>query len=422
MTAVAAILTIGDELMLGDRMDTNGPWLSRALSLLGIDTLQRCSVKDDVQMIARIITQLATTCEILIITGGLGPTEDDRTREALARAMQEELVTDHEALASIEAWFAARKVHMPKANSVQAQLPKSASWIPNEHGTAPGMKATIGKCRILCLPGPPSELKPMFQQAIHEVISGLPCGAPRCTVEVHSWGMPESVAGEKIASIMRAPDPSVGILMGIHGITARVSSNDAEIVESVASEIEKRWSPWAYGRDTQTLSQRVGVLLQLQGGTLVTAESCTGGLIGELIVEPAGASEWFQGGWITYSNALKVEQLHVPQAMLDEYGAVSGQVAAAMCKGAISKSGATAALSTTGIAGPTGGSEDKPVGTVYIGCVVGDTVEIRLFQFSGDRTSIQRRTAYTALQMLRLHLRTESFSSMCWQKGGVIYC
>ena len=422
MTSTAAILTVGDELMLGDRVDTNGPWLSRELLTNGIETIERRSVHDQVKTIASAIKSLAGICDLLIVTGGLGPTQDDRTREALATALSKELVLNDEAHASMVAWFGRRDAEMPSTNDVQAMIPETASWIPNVHGTAPGLQARIGDCTILCLPGPPNELQPMFQSMKDELFSTLDLGVKVSTCEIHSWGMAESIAGEKIADLMQEDDPSVAILMSCNGITARVTSASTTLVEEVVGEIANRWSPWVYGQDDATLASSVGELLLGRGGTLATAESCTGGLISELVVRVAGASDWFRGGWVVYSDALKVEQLGVDQSMLDAYGAVSSEVATAMCLGAISKSGASCAVSATGISGPTGGSEEKPVGTVYIGCCIDGDVHIRLFRFSGNRESISSRAACTALQLLHLHLCGEDAPVMCWQHGQVTTC
>jgi nicotinamide-nucleotide amidase len=234
--------------------------------------------------------------------------------------------------------------------------------------------------------------------------------------------MAESIAGEIIDDLMQSEDPSVSILMGIDGITARVTGSDGQETKATVQEITQRWSPWVYGNDGASLAGSVGAWLVERSGTLVTAESCTGGCLSGLLVSVSGASDWFQGGWVTYSNELKVSQLGIDQTMIDEYGAVSAEVVSAMCHGAIERSGATCALSTSGIAGPTGGSKEKPIGSVYIGCCVDGQMRLRLFRFSGDRDAITIRAACTALQMLRLQLRNEHAPVLCWQHGVEIQC
>ena len=403
--------------MLGDRTDTNGPWLSRELLLHGIKTIERRSVHDKVEEISSAIKSLAKEYDLLLVTGGLGPTQDDRTREALASALDKKLVMNKDAHTSMIAWFEKRDASMPQANDVQAMIPETASWILNMHGTAPGLQTRIGDCTVICLPGPPDELQPMFRIVKDELLSTLDLGTTLTTSEIHSWGMAESVAGEKIAALMQTSDPSVAILMGSNGITARVTSSARTELKEVVAEIANRWSPWVYGRDGATLASSVGELLLGRGEMLATAESCTGGVMSGLIISVPGASDWFHGGWVTYSDELKVSQLGVDQTLLVEHGAVSAEVATAMCLGAIERSGAACAVSTTGIAGPTGGSDEKPIGTVYIGSCVDGGVQVRLFRFSGDRDTISKRAACTSLQMLRLQLCGEDASEMCWQHG-----
>jgi nicotinamide-nucleotide amidase len=365
---------------------------------------------------------MALNCDLLLVTGGLGPTADDRTREAFADSLNKKLDMNTEALASMSAWFAKRDAVMPPANDVQAMVPEGSSWIPNLHGTAPGLLGKIGDCIVLCLPGPPNELQPMFKSIRDNVFSSLELGMSLHTSEIHSWGMAESIAGEIIDDLMQSEDPSVSILMGIDGITARVTGSDGQEMKATVQEITQRWSPWVYGNDGASLAASVGALLVERSGTLVTAESCTGGCLSGLLVSVSGASDWFQGGWVTYSNELKVSQLGIDQTMIDEYGAVSTEVVSAMCHGAIERSGATCALSTSGIAGPTGGSKEKPIGSVYIGCCVDGQMRLRLFRFSGDRDAITIRAACTALQMLRLQLRNEHTPVLCWQHGVEIQC
>jgi nicotinamide-nucleotide amidase len=257
----------------------------------------------------------------------------------------------------------------------------------------------------------------MFIQMKEEMFAVLECGVSRQTIELHAWGMPESIAGEKIADLMQLETPNVAILMGSAGITARITGEDEQANDSIADEIIKRWSPWFYGRGNETIAYAIGEALQ---GTIATAESCTAGLVSDLLAKTSGASAWFQGGWITYSNAMKVNQLGVDQRLLDEFGAVSWQVAKAMSQGATKHSGATVGVSTTGVAGPSGGSEEKPVGTVFIGCTFFGDTQVREFRFTGTRNEIRHRAASTALQMVRLLMCGECPESMCWQLGETI--
>ncbi len=416
MTEVATILTIGDELLFGDRVDTNGPWLSSQLSALGIKTLERCSVPDNIDLIASAINRLANISQILLVTGGLGPTKDDRTRQAFAAVLGDELVFDQDAHHSMLTYFKKREAVMSKANEVQAFRPYSAMWIPNKHGTAPGLNATFNGCDVYCFPGPPSELKPMFARIVENINCALKCNSPRRIMELHAWGLPESIAGEKIMDLMDGKDPSVSILMGRSGITARIISSVYETAQELAVEIKKRWKPWIYGSNEETLASSLGDILN---GSLVTAESCTAGLIGDLIGQVPGASDWFRGGWITYSNELKQAQLGIDPDLLDKYGAVSWQIAKMMAECACVKSGASVGLSTTGIAGPAGGTNKKPVGTVFIGCAKNGSTEVREFRFTGTRNEIRSRAASSAIQMARLKCLGLTENQMCWQHGSV---
>ena len=419
MSACASIVTVGEELILGDRIDTNGPWISQTLSKLGVLTNERCTTPDNVKAIAHAICRLAAQSEVLLVTGGLGPTQDDRTRRALAVALGEELVLDQEALASIETWFSERGATMPQANDVQAMRPTSATWIANKVGTAPGLRATIGSCEVYCLPGPPSELQPMFAAVQVEMLQKLECGAPLQTTELHAWGLAESVAGKKIEDLMQLQDPTVAILMGKKGVTARVTSSDDVLAEEIASEIASRWEPFYYGCGNETLTTTVGTLLEGRG-TLSTAESCTAGLLSDAMVQTSGASNWFKGGWVTYSNELKISQLGVSEELLSAEGAVSWKVASAMCDGAVAQSNTTCSLSVTGITGPNGGTKEKPVGTVFAGCSVEGKTQVREFRFTGNRNEIRFRAAHSAIQMLRWTLLGLQVETMCWQHGDLI--
>tara|TARA_B110000495_G_scaffold106933_1_gene92376 strand:+ start:4283 stop:5542 length:1260 start_codon:yes stop_codon:yes gene_type:complete len=417
MKPCAAILTVGDELILGDRADTNGPWLSRTLLEHGIKTSERCSVSDSIPAISKAIIRLAKLNSIVFVTGGLGPTEDDRTTEALADALGEQLVHDDDALASIEKWFEARGVVRPPQNDIQAMRPISSDWIENKAGTAPGLLATIGNCTVVCLPGPPSELQPMLGTILPDVIAPIDCTGPVCTTEVRAWGMPESVAGEKIAAFMQQQEPRVSILMGKEGIVARVTSADASLVKGTVSRIQELWSPWAFGTNEATLASSIGELLV--GGSVSTAESCTAGLLCDAFANTPGASKWFVGGWVTYANEMKMSQLGVAGALIDSAGAVSAEVARAMSEGAVACSGSLAAVSTTGIAGPTGGTTRKPLGTVFIGCTVHGDTTVREFRFTGTRNEVRQRATFSALQMLRFRVLDLDVPTMCWQHGEV---
>lgn len=412
--ATAAILSIGDELVLGDTLDRNAAWISARLAAMGISTLEHRTVGDDRAAIVEAFVALRARAGLVVSTGGLGPTRDDLTREALAEAIggASELVEDAQARADLEAWFASRGRPMPESNLRQALRPASARTLPNAHGTAPGLAFEADDRVIFALPGPPREMQPMFESEVAPRLAAAARGQAIATESVHAFGEGESALAERLGELMdRGRNPSVGTAASPSRVTARIRATGppaeaAAMAASMAEEVERRWRPFAYGRGEATLPEAAAASILAAGCTLSVAESCTAGLIGEMIVSVSGASRFFEGGWIVYSNALKVSQLGVPEAMLAAHGAVSEPVAAAMAMGAASRAGTGLALSVTGIAGPTGGSEAKPVGTVFIGLCDrrGGTTQVRRFRFPGDRGDVRERTARSALAMVRLHL------------------
>lgn len=406
----AAVLSIGDELVLGQTLDRNGAWIADRLMSVGLPTVEHRTVADDEPAIAAAFRELRDRAALVVATGGLGPTKDDLTREALASATGDRLVEDVAARQAIEAWFGSRGRTMPSSNLSQARRPSLAGVLANPHGTAPGLRLRCGEGWIVCLPGPPREMQPMFEREVLPLAAGLATAAPVRTLVVHSFGEGESRLAERIGELMdRDRDPSVGTTASAGCVSARLrSSGGAEAVErleQVAREIESRWAPFAFGRGEATLATAVGELLVEQGLTLSVAESCTAGMLGEMIVSVPGASRYFAGGWQVYSNELKHSLLGVPLELLAAHGAVSAPVAEVLAREAATRAGTTCALSITGIAGPGGGTPTKPVGTVFVGCFDrrrgGST---RRFLIPGDREVVRDRSARLALMMLRLVL------------------
>ena len=421
----AAILSIGDELVFGETLDRNSAWLSERLASLGVATIEHRTVGDELPEIADAYRSLAARASVVISTGGLGPTVDDLTREAMAIAFDgaPSLIEDAAAIASIERWFAGRDRPMPESNRRQALRPPSARSLPNSHGTAPGLSIERDGLQVFALPGPPREMQPMFEAQVEPCLAAAHAGEAIAVETVHAFGDGESALAERIADLMaRGRNPSVGTAASPGRVTARIraTGSPAEataMATAMAEEIATRWSPFAYGRGEQTLPEAAAAAVLAAGCTLSVAESCTAGLIGEMIVSVSGASRFFEGGWIVYSNALKSSQLGVPEALLAAHGAVSEPVAAAMAIGAATRAGTDLALSVTGIAGPTGGSEQKPVGTVFVGLCDRrrGSAEVRRFRFPGDRGDVRDRTAKSALTMLRLHLEGRGDTRLLWE-------
>jgi nicotinamide-nucleotide amidase len=405
----AAILSIGDELTLGTSVDTNTAWLSRTLVGRAVRAIEHRTVEDHRDAICTTIRELTGQYDLLIVTGGLGPTDDDLTRFGLGDVIDpgEDLVLDEDTLEQVARWFRRRPGGMPESNRVQAMRPVSARFLPNRRGTAPGLAAEHDGCLIFALPGPPHEMKAMFEAAVEPA---LPDSGGNALVvrRVHSCGLGESQAAERLGDLTtRGRVPEVGTTAGSGVVTAHVRAwgprDDVEPkVAAVAAEIASAWNPYVFGEEDVTLPAAVGSLLIERGLTLATAESCTGGWLGQMLVDVPDASRYYAGGWVTYSDELKRSCLGVPAAMIEEHGAVSGPVARAMADGAIAAAGTDLAVAITGLAGPSGGTEEKPVGTVYIAVAGGDGPTVpRRFRLPGDRTLVRRRSCLAALQMIR---------------------
>ncbi|MHC4710407.1 MAG: CinA family nicotinamide mononucleotide deamidase-related protein [Planctomycetota bacterium] len=411
----AAIVSIGDELVAGQAPESNARWLADRLSARAVTIEELRVVPDDRAAIAGALQRLARRCDLIVVTGGLGPTVDDLTRDALGDLLApgRDLLVDDEQQALLRQRFEKLGIPMPDSNLVQVRHPEGTRMLANRRGTAPGLAGRLGDCLVYCLPGPPHEMQAMFDRQVLGELS-LTDQWVRLTGLVHAYGLPEADAGERLGRIAdRDRTPRVGITVSDAILTARIQAEGApqdarRQVAHTRALIRQRWSPFVYGDDGQTLAEAVGARLTETGRTVATAESCTGGWLSRLIVDVAGSSDYFIGGWVTYSNQLKTSCLDVPQSLIVEHGAVSEAVARAMARGALAASGADEGLAITGIAGPGGGTADKPVGTVFIGLArrLEDRVAVsaRQFRFSGDRTTVRDRSAKSALQLLRFAL------------------
>ena len=421
----AAILSIGDELILGQTQDTNARWLAGRLADRGVPCVQFRVVPDDLAAQAAALRELAALAQVVIVTGGLGPTDDDLTREALRVAMGDAnpLVLDAPSLEALDRWFTHRGRSMPDINRRQAMRPSGAECLRNDFGTAPGLRGTVGGSTIVCLPGPPREMEPMFGQF---VLPLLPKQAMTTGV-VHAFGQGESFLAERLGDRMhRDRNPLVGTTASGSVVSARVRGRDAAAepaaMQAELASIEALWKPFAFGRGTTTLAGALGAALRERGLTMALAESCTGGLAGSLVTAESGSSAWFMGGLMTYANEAKRDLCGVPEALIAEHGAVSAPVAAALARGARERLRADWAASITGVAGPNGGSDAKPVGTVYIGVSGPGFEAVRRFKYPGERAIVRDRAAKTALVLLRLAVaEREHFGATFiweWPEGG----
>lgn len=417
-----AILAIGDELILGQKTDTNSAWIADRMTRRSVRMLEHVTVDDDERTISDAMRRLSRDADVLVCTGGLGPTSDDLTRQSLALAMGDSLVEDPGAIEEIRAWFTGRGREMPEANRVQAMRPARARSLSNPNGTAPGLAALLEShgsvCEVFCLPGPPREMRPMFEAVVEESLVESPDQTLR-TRTLHTFGLGESEVARRLGELMdRGREPLVGTTASRGVVTCRVRSQRTSPLEAavrVLDETERlirdRLGHTVFSDDESGSPLERAVLDQLlaRRECVVVAESCTGGLLGETLTSLPGSSDVFVGGWLTYSNDMKSSLLGVSPQTLAEFGAVSRPVALAMARGALLAAepagGADHALAITGIAGPGGGSEDKPVGSVWIARASGDgTDDARLFRFGGGRQAVRQWSAITAIGLLRLHL------------------
>ena len=408
----AEILSIGSELTSGRNLDTNSQWLSLRLGEAGIPVGWHTTVADDFDDNVEALRVAARRATLVIATGGLGPTQDDLTREVLARLGGVELVIDEAVLAHIQSLFARRGRAMPERNRVQAYRPAGSEVLANPLGTAPGVWMRLGQSVIAALPGVPSEMHAMYLQEVLPRLRGLGlAGAVRVQRKINTFGAGESAVEQKLMDLTRrGHEPEVGITASDATISLRIfaSGADEEAARRVAAPVERtireRLGDLVFGVDDEELQDAVLALLGARRQSLATAEGVTGGLLAGRLAGRPGASAWFRGGVVAYDNRLKVELLGVPQRLLDEHGAVSGSVAEAMAAGCRVRLGTDLAVSTVGVAGPGGATEERPAGLVFVGLAWDGGTASRSANWAGTRAEVQSRTAKLALNCVRLHL------------------
>lgn len=407
----AEIVAVGSELLTPRRSDTNSLYLTGRLNELGVEVTTKTIVGDDRERLRDTVRLALSRAHIVILTGGLGPTEDDVTRDAVAAALGRNQLFRQDLCDGIEARFRLRGRRMAEINRRQAYLIEGAEALPNPNGTAPGQWIEEQGRAILLLPGPPNELQPMFEEhCLPRLERLLPKQVIRTRV-LRVANMPESEVDQKIAPVYtRYTNPATTILAaaGDIQIHLRARSGSAEeatnLVEALAAEIEPILGDWIYSRNGDPLEVVVGGRLRERGETLSVAESCTGGMLAERITSVAGSSDYFLGGFLVYGDRMKTALLGVPEALLREHTAVSKPAAEAMALGARERTGAAWAVSITGVAGPGGGTEAAPVGTVFIGVAGPDGCRVHHARHMGDRTRVRALATQTALDLLRRRL------------------
>jgi nicotinamide-nucleotide amidase len=404
---VSAVLSIGTELTRGEIVNTNAAHLAARLTDLGFEVVEIATVDDDIPRILYTLRRLSSSCALIVCTGGLGPTTDDLTAEAAAAALGVPLRRNEDAMLQVRQRFQQLGRPMSPSNEKQAFLPEGAEILPNAHGSAPGFALHFGESVAFFLPGVPAEMLPMFDTQIAPRVSGI-ARNNRVQRRLHTFGLGESLVGERLAGVeelfhgvtlgYRVHFPEVEVKVLAVGATP---ADTRDLCDRATVEVRRRLGPRVYGEDNDTLGAVLGTLLRAKASTLAVAESCTGGLVGHLITRQAGASDYLLLDAVTYSNASKTTLLGIKEETLGVHGAVSEHVAAAMASGVQRLAGATFGLAVTGIAGPGGATETKPVGTVFLAVATPDRVEVSQRHFGGDRERVQMLAAYTALDLLR---------------------
>jgi nicotinamide-nucleotide amidase len=404
----AEIFSVGTELLLGQIIDTNAAYLGQQLARLGIDCFHQTTVGDNTERLAQALRTALLRSRLIITTGGLGPTEDDVTAAAVARAFELELALHEPSAEAIRRLLAARNFPFIPAHLKQAYIPAGAQALPNPVGTAPGFIAEKDGNTVISLPGPPPEMKPMFEQSVAPYLRQLSGGGTIHSRVLRFMGIGESLIEDKLKDLIAAQSNPTIAPLASHGLvrirlTAKAAT-EAEaraLIAPVEVEILRRMGEFIVGSDEDDVEATVGRLLREKGLKLAVAESCTGGLIGHRLTNIPGASDYFLAGLVGYGNKAKQTLLRVPEETLNKYGAVSRETALAMARGAREAGGADFGLADTGIAGPGGGSEAKPVGLVYGAIVTANKEHCEEFRFRGERDLIKWQASGAALNLLR---------------------
>lgn len=408
--AVCELISVGTEILLGDILNTDAQYLSIELAKLGISVIHQSTVGDNRERLLAQLDEAAKRSDIIILSGGLGPTPDDLTKEVCCEFFGKEMFLHEPTVEKIKKYFSSKGIEMAQNNLKQAMLPKDCVIFPNDNGTAPGMAIEMDGVHILVLPGPPRELKPMFQNC---AVPYLMQFSDRIIVShnIRTFGIGESSMAEKVNDLFDAQNPTVAPYAKDGEALLRVTAmaktkEDAEsLCEPIIEEIKKRLDAYVYGVDYNCIEEAVVGMLKEHHLKVATAESCTGGLIAKRITDVPGASEVFECGIISYANGIKHKVLGVSEDDLNKYGAVSEPVAKQMAQGALKVSGADIAVSVTGIAGPDSDSTGKPVGLVYIGLADKENVWVREIRTSRrDRSYNRYVSASNALDMIRLYI------------------
>lgn len=413
----AEIIAVGTELLLGQIVNTNAQFLAQELASLGMGVYYHTVVGDNLQRLVQTFQQAWERSQVVILTGGLGPTTDDITREGVALALDRPLSFHEDVWQEIigQMWRTNRPI--PENNRRQAMVPQGATVLPNPRGTAPGLAIAEGSRLAVLLPGPPREMQPMFVGYVRPLLVERIGHGVILSRNLRVIGIGESALEEQIADLIEAQsNPTIALYASLGELQIRITAKAEDegiahdLIAPIETAIRQRIGSAIYGVDADTLPGVLGQLLREHGYQLALAESCTGGLLGSMITDVPGSSAYFGAGHITYSNDAKQSMLGVPMQLIAEHGAVSAACAQAMAAGARKVSGADVGIAITGIAGPDGGTAEKPVGTVYIAVVAPEGELVEELALRGERAAIRARSAKTAINLARLLLLGEKGS------------
>ena len=402
----AEIISIGTELLLGQIVDTDAAYLARALSGAGVSVYRRTTVGDNLERAVEALKRALSRADAVFCIGGLGPTLDDLTRPAIAAALDVPLVRDPAIAAHLTEWFSTRNFPMSDAILLQADVPEGGIALPNPKGTAPGLWIEKGGKTVVALPGPPNEFEPMVEAQVLPKLNGSTASVIRSKT-LRVIGMGESQIEEKVKDLMAGANPTLAPYAKLAEVHLRVTAKaggaeeaDA-LIAPVVAEVYARLGSSIYGEDDATLEDAVVARLIEKNLTVATAESCTGGWLAQRITAVPGSSAIFHTGIVAYSNETKVHLLKIPQALVASVGAVSPEVARAMAERVRELAGSTFGIGITGVAGPGGGTDEKPVGLVYVAVAAPTETILEKCLFAGSRADIRYRATQTALKMLR---------------------
>ena len=418
------LISVGTEILMGNIVNTNAAYLAEQCAKIGLVCFYQSVVGDNEERLLESIKTAVSRSDVVILSGGLGPTEDDLTKETAAKVMGRKLVPDAKQRQDISDYFAKLGREIPESNWKQALVPEGSKVLYNPNGTAPGLIISEGEKHVILLPGPPSEMKPMFEEQVAPFLKEI---VPDClyskTIKV--CGIGESKVAAILSHLIKAQtNPTIATYAKPGEVHLRVTAKASEeeearkLVKPIVKEIKNRLGASIYTtREDVTLEQDIVELLTANNLTVCTAESCTGGMVSARIINVPGASEVFKYGFVTYSNKAKRKLIGVKKPTIEKHTAVSEQVAKEMAKGAMTESKADVALSVTGLAGPGGGTDEIPVGTVYVGCSIKGECKAYKYIFSGNRQRIREQATSAALTVLRKTI-LEYYSKVTFSEGG----